>query len=187
MVKVGISMFSVIKEQSDQEENDNESDESDEDEGKGLHEASLLYWSFFQRAIGIGLSDILCILHFTEVFTNTAKPVPWHEVVGKPTLYLNPKFLPKGFILRDPSHMRTENINELWACWEARKAAKKPLVIFMAGKIGDMSKKQLKNAVPYKGKITMDYIEIDAAKTSSTTGAASACPTPTSYNKAGQG
>lgn len=117
-------------------------------------------------------------ISFTEVFTDTDKPVPWREVVGKPTLYLDPTSLPKGFILRDPSHMRTENVNELWAHWEARKAARKPLVIFVSGKIGDMSKKRLKNAVPYKGKTTMEYVEIDTAKTSSTTGAAGARPTP---------
>jgi hypothetical protein len=123
-------------------------------------------------------SFVQLTINFTEVFTDTDKPIPWCEVVGKPTLYLDPTSLPKGFILRDPSHMRTKNVNELWAHWEARKAARKPLVIFMSGKISDMSKKQLKNAVPYKGKTTMEYIEINTAKTSSTTGAAGAHPTP---------
>ncbi|KAG2360219.1 hypothetical protein BDR07DRAFT_1378130 [Suillus spraguei] len=51
-----------------------------------------------------------------------------------------------------PSHMRAENINHLWAHWEARMAAKKKLVISNAAKISDMSKQRLKNAVPHQQK-----------------------------------
>ncbi|KAG2062651.1 hypothetical protein BDR04DRAFT_1123800, partial [Suillus decipiens] len=125
------------------EENDNKSDEEDEDKGKGsLPELILDNQGYMKLPSCTGVSSkgqqelwvVVCLrsfmqltISFTEVFTNTAKPVPWHEVVGKPTLYLDPEFLPKGFTLRDPSHMRTENVNELWAHWEARKAARKPL------------------------------------------------------------
>lgn len=116
-------------------------------------------------------------ISYTEVLTDTSKPVPWREVVGNPTLYLDLDSLPKGFILRDPSHMRAENVNQLWTHWEGRKAAKKPLVIFMAAKIGDMSKKRLLNAVPYQEKTKKKYVEIEPAKTSNTTEAASARPT----------
>ncbi|KAG1747325.1 hypothetical protein EDB19DRAFT_1905487 [Suillus lakei] len=170
------------------EENDNESDEEDEDKDEGkasLPELILDKHGYAKlpsctRVSSRGQQElvhqIFCASY--KVLTDTAKPIPWHEVVGNPNLYLDPESLPKGFILRDPSHTRTENVNELWAHWEARKAAKKPLVIFMAAKIGDMSKKWLENAVPYKGKTTRKYIEIDPAKTSSTTGAASARSTP---------
>ncbi|KAG2741536.1 hypothetical protein P692DRAFT_20652632, partial [Suillus brevipes Sb2] len=167
------------------EEND-ESDEEDEDEDKAsLPELILDHDGYPKLPSRSGVSSkgqqelVRQIFRASyKVFTDTDKPVPWREVVGKPTLYLDPTSLPKGFILRDPSHMRTENVNELWAHWEARKAARKPLVIFVSGKIGDMSKKRLKNAVPYKGKTTMEYVEIDTVKTSSTTGAAGARPTP---------
>ncbi|KAG2028294.1 hypothetical protein BDR03DRAFT_1020004 [Suillus americanus] len=127
-----------------------------------------------------------------KVLTNTAKPVPWREVVGNPTLYLDSDSLPDGFILRDPSHMRAENINQLWGHWEARKAAKKKLVIFVAAKLGDMSKERLQNAVPYQEKSKKKYVEIDtparphsatrteqpARVAASSKGAASTRPTP---------
>ncbi|KAG0698255.1 hypothetical protein DFH29DRAFT_1071219 [Suillus ampliporus] len=168
------------------EENEGESDEEDKDEGKdSLPQLILDKHGYAKLPSHTGVSSrgqqelVRQIFHASyKALTDTAKPVPWGEVVGNPTLYLDPDSLPKGFILRDPSHMRTKNVNELWDHWEARKAAKKPLVIFMAAKIGDMSKKRLEHAVPYKGKTTMKYVKIDPDKTSSTTRAASACPTP---------
>ncbi|KAG1883654.1 hypothetical protein F4604DRAFT_1677404 [Suillus subluteus] len=158
------------------EENDNKSDEEDKDKGKAsLPELILGHHGYVKLPSHAGVSSkgqqelvhqIFCASY--KVFTDT---VPWREVVGKPTLYLNPTSIPKGFILRDPSHMRTENVNELWAHWEARKAARKLLLIFMSGKIGDMSKKQLKMQFSTRGKLPW-------TKASSTTGTASACPTP---------
>ncbi|KAG2140220.1 uncharacterized protein EDB93DRAFT_1105958 [Suillus bovinus] len=96
----------------------------------------------------------------TEVFTKSAKPVPWREVIAKPSLYLDLNCLPKDFLLRDPSHLRASDINKLWDHWEARCAAKQRLVIFLAAKISDMSKASLKNSVPYKAKKTKEYVEI---------------------------
>ncbi|KAG1825205.1 hypothetical protein EV424DRAFT_1537908 [Suillus variegatus] len=112
-----------------------------------------------------------------KVFTDTTKPVPWREVVANPSLYLDPNSVPEGFILRDPSHMRAENINQLWAHWEARRAAKKKLVIFNAAKIGDMSKELLRNAVPHQQKTNKMYVEIEPVTASSSKGAASTHPT----------
>ncbi|KAG1827501.1 uncharacterized protein BJ212DRAFT_1294756 [Suillus subaureus] len=97
-----------------------------------------------------------------EVFTKSAKPVPWHEVVTNQRLYLDLDCLPKDFLLRDPSHLRASDINNLWAHWDTRRATKQKLVIFVAGKLGDMSRARLENAVPHKEKkIQKEYMEID--------------------------
>jgi hypothetical protein len=93
--------------------------------------------------------------------------------VANPSLYLDPNSVPEGFILRDPSHMRAENINQLWAHWDTKKAAKKKLVVFTAAKLGDMSKERLENADPYQEKSDNKYVEIKPVKTSSSKGAAS--------------
>jgi hypothetical protein len=77
-------------------------------------------------------------------------------------LYLDLDCLPKDFLLRDPSHLRANNINNLWAHWDTRRAAKQKLVIFVAGKLGDMSRAHLENAVPHKEKkIQKEYVEIN--------------------------
>ncbi|KAG2338167.1 hypothetical protein BDR05DRAFT_1004409 [Suillus weaverae] len=131
------------------EENDDKSDKEDKDDGKASLPELILNKNGYMKLpyhAGVptrGQQELVCQIFRAsyKVLTDTAKPIPWHEVVGNPTLYLHPNSLPKGFILRDPSHMRAENVNELWAHWEARKATKKPLVIFMSAKIGDMSKK----------------------------------------------
>ncbi|KAG2091656.1 uncharacterized protein F5147DRAFT_779937 [Suillus discolor] len=96
---------------------------------------------------------------WVEVFTDSTKPVPWREVVAKPSLYLDLECLPKGFLLRDPSHLRADDITKLWDHWEVRRAAKQRLIIFLAGKLADMSKESLQNAVPYKGDKKV-YVEI---------------------------
>ncbi|KAG2127185.1 uncharacterized protein EDB93DRAFT_1109393 [Suillus bovinus] len=123
------------------DENDDQSTDDEEDDGK-IFRASY------------------------KVFTNTNKPVPWHEVVAKPSLYLDLNSIPEGFILRDPSHMRAENINELWAHWQARKEENKKLVIFIAGKIGDMSKELLRDAVPHQEKTKKMYVKIEPVSSS---------------------
>ncbi|KAG1778004.1 hypothetical protein EV702DRAFT_1196803 [Suillus placidus] len=168
------------------EENDDESDEEDEDDGKASLPELILDKNGYAKlpsCAGVptrGQQELVRQIFRApyKVLTDTAKPVPWCEVVGNPNLYLHTSSLPKGFILRDPSHMRAENVNELWAHWEARKAAKKPLVIFMSAKISDMSKKQLDNAASYQGNTKKKYVEINQAETSGSTGAASAHPTP---------
>lgn len=213
-------IFFVMKELSDPEENDDESDEEEEDDGKdSLPELILdksgypmlpsrvgvatrgqqelvrqIFRASYSECLTTWLIFVRLTICYAEVLTNTAKPVPWREVVGNPTLYLDSDSLPDGFILRDPSHMRAENINQLWGHWEARKAAKKKLVIFVAAKLGDMSKERLKNAVPYQEKSKKKYVEIQqdtparphsatrteqpARVAASSKGAASTRPTP---------
>ncbi|KAG2034147.1 hypothetical protein BDR03DRAFT_1013630 [Suillus americanus] len=110
-------------------------------------------WEYHRMWSGIWYMTALMGLKvgWVEVFTQSTKPVPWHEVVAKPTLYLDLKYLPKGFLLRDPSHLRADDITKLWDHWKVRWAAKQRLIIFLAGKLGDMSKESLQNAVPYQG------------------------------------
>jgi hypothetical protein len=58
--------------------------------------------------------------------------------------------------------LRASDITKLWDHWEVRRANKDRLIIFLAGKLGDMSKESLKNAVPYQGNPKKkDYKEID--------------------------
>jgi hypothetical protein len=86
--------------------------------------------------------------------------------------------LPKDFLLRDPSHLRASDINNLWAHWDARRAAKQKLVIFVAGKLGDMSRARLDNTVLHKEKkIQKEYVEIDDEDEEQTS--ARPCPRPT--------
>ncbi|KAG1870310.1 hypothetical protein F4604DRAFT_1926547 [Suillus subluteus] len=184
------------------EENDDESDEEEEDDGKDSLPELILDKSGYPMLpsrVGVatrGQQELVRQIFRAsyKVLTNTAKPVPWRKVVGNPTLYLDSDSLPEGFILRDPSHMRAENINQLWGHWEARKAAKKKLVIFVAAKLGDMSKEWLKNAVPYQEKSKKKYVKIQqdtparphsatrteqlARVAASSKGAASTRPTP---------
>lgn len=55
--------------------------------------------------------------------------------------------------------MRAEDVTKLWDHWEVRRAAKQKLIIFRAGKLGDMSKASLENAISYQGNKTMDHKE----------------------------
>ncbi|KAG1776137.1 hypothetical protein EV702DRAFT_1046307 [Suillus placidus] len=124
------------------EENDDKSDEDEEDDGKASLPKLILDKSGYvklpshvvvaTRGQQELVRQIFCMSY--KVFTNTAKPVPWRKVVGNPTLYLAP---------------------------EARKAAKKKLVVFDLAKLGDMSKERLQNAVPYQGKSKKMYMEIE--------------------------
>ncbi|KAG2137130.1 uncharacterized protein EDB93DRAFT_1253740 [Suillus bovinus] len=159
------------------DENDDQSTDDEEDDGKVSPPEVILdkkgYPKLPSRA-GVstrGQQELVCQIFRAsyKVFTNTNKPVPWHKVVAKPSLYLDLNSIPEGFILRDPSHMRAKNINELWAHWQARKEENKKLVIFVAGKIGDMSKELLRDTVPHQEKMKKMYVEIEPGKPSHVT------------------
>ncbi|KAG1808383.1 uncharacterized protein BJ212DRAFT_1485013 [Suillus subaureus] len=45
---------------------------------------------------------------------------------------------PTAFVVKDPSHMKTEEVNHLWNHWEQNSAANKKLVIFVKAKDGDV-------------------------------------------------
>jgi hypothetical protein len=113
-----------------------------------------------------------------EVFTKSTKLVPWCEVVANPHLYLDLDCLPKDFLLRDPSHLRASDITKLWDHWEVRRSNKEKLIIFLAGKLGNMSKEHLENAVLYEGnQKKMNYKEIDHKDQDPTSGKTSTAGT----------
>ncbi|KAG0698281.1 hypothetical protein DFH29DRAFT_1002933 [Suillus ampliporus] len=151
------------------EENDNKSDEEEDDDDKANLPELILDKNGFPKLpsrVGVptrGQQELVRRIFRAsyKVFTETDRPVPWREVVGNPTLYLEPNSLPEDFILRDLSHLRAENINDLWAHWEAKKASREKLVIFAAAKLGDVNKKLLGDAVPYQGKSKKKYVELD--------------------------
>ncbi|KAG2096964.1 uncharacterized protein F5147DRAFT_778106 [Suillus discolor] len=109
----------------------------------------------------------------SQVFTGSMKPVPWLSIAGEPLLYLDPDSIPNGFTVQDPSHLRVKEINKLWGHWEARKASKQRLVIFVGAASAHMNKSLLENAV-YVGekKSKKKYVEVDDEE------GASAAPTP---------
>ncbi|KAG2089641.1 hypothetical protein BD769DRAFT_1679873 [Suillus cothurnatus] len=115
-----------------------------------------------------------------KVFTGSMKPVPWLSIAGEPLLYLDPDSIPNGFIMQDPSHLQVKEINKLWAHWEAQKASKQRLVIFVGAASAHMNKSLLKNAV-YVGekKSKKKYIEVDTDDEEG----ASAAPTPTKHTR----
>ncbi|KAG1753351.1 hypothetical protein EDB19DRAFT_1903006 [Suillus lakei] len=113
-----------------------------------------------------------------KVFTKSSKPVPWREVIANPSLYLDLDCLPEDFLLRDPSHLRASDITKLWDHWEVRRANKDRLIIFLAGKLGDMSKESLKNADPTSGKISTAHTDCPAESKAASKSSASTRPTP---------
>ncbi|KAG1892919.1 uncharacterized protein F5891DRAFT_986304 [Suillus fuscotomentosus] len=83
----------------------------------------------------------------SQVFTGSMKPVPWLSIASEPLLYLDPDSIPNGFTVQDPSHLRVKEINKLWGHWEAQKASKQRLVIFVGAASAHMNKSLLENAV----------------------------------------
>ncbi|KAG0693962.1 hypothetical protein DFH29DRAFT_1006752 [Suillus ampliporus] len=169
------------------EDDEDDEDESDEDNDmkEKLPELVLDKRGFAKLPSHAGINTkgqqelVRRIFHASyKVFTKSAKPVPWREVVANPSLYLDLDCLPKDFLLRDPSHLRASDVTKLWDHWEVRRAKKHKLIIFLAGKLGDMSKESLENAVPYKGnQKKKEYKEIDDKDQDPTSGKLSAART----------
>ncbi|KAG1747473.1 hypothetical protein EDB19DRAFT_1826196 [Suillus lakei] len=97
-----------------------------------------------------------------KVFTGSKKPVPWLLIAGNLLVYLDPDSIPDGFVVQDPSHLKAQEINHLWGHWEARKASKQKLVIFVGAVSSHMNKSLLVNAV-YVGekKSKKKYVLVD--------------------------
>ncbi|KAG0692864.1 hypothetical protein DFH29DRAFT_1008017 [Suillus ampliporus] len=92
---------------------------------------------------GIGLKGqhelIRSIFHTSyKVCTGGSRPVPWGVITASPTDYLEPGSIPTGFAVKDPSHMKTDEVNHLWRHWERRSAANQKLVVFIKAKDADM-------------------------------------------------
>lgn len=64
--------------------------------------------------------------------------MPWGVITTSPSKYLEPGSVPTGFVVKDPSHMKTEDVNRLWNHWERRSAAKHKLVVFTKAKDSDI-------------------------------------------------
>ncbi|KAG1736823.1 hypothetical protein EDD22DRAFT_852207 [Suillus occidentalis] len=94
-----------------------------------------------------------------KAFTDSNKPVPWRQIVNNYIHYLDPTCVPETLVVRDPSHMRSEDVNSLWHHWEKHSILKKKLVIFINAKKGD---KRTDRAEKEEGKKKkkMDYVEI---------------------------
>ncbi|KAG1879764.1 hypothetical protein F4604DRAFT_1679352 [Suillus subluteus] len=97
-----------------------------------------------------------------KVFTGGKKSVPWLSIAGNPLVYLDPDSIPDGFVMQDPSHLKVQEINNLWGHWEARKASKQKLVIFVGAMSTHMNKSLLVDAI-YVGekKSKKKYVPVD--------------------------
>ncbi|KAG1786233.1 uncharacterized protein HD556DRAFT_1313675 [Suillus plorans] len=92
---------------------------------------------------GIGLKGqhelIRSIFHTSyKVCTGGSRPVPWGVITASPSNYLEPGSVPTGFVVKDPSHMKTEEVNRLWMHWERRSATNQKLVVFIKAKDADI-------------------------------------------------
>ncbi|KAG1863662.1 hypothetical protein F4604DRAFT_1929062 [Suillus subluteus] len=92
---------------------------------------------------GIGLKGqhelIRNIFHASyKVCTGGSRPVPWGTITANSSNYLEPDSVPTGFVVKDPSHMKTEEVNCLWNHWERQSAAGQKLVRFIKAKDSDV-------------------------------------------------
>ncbi|KAG1747838.1 uncharacterized protein EDB91DRAFT_1079544 [Suillus paluster] len=92
---------------------------------------------------GLGLKGqhelIRSIFHASyKVCTGGSRPVPWGVITAASSNYLEHGSVPTAFVVKDPSHMKTEEVNRLWNHWEQRSAANKKLVIFIKAKDADV-------------------------------------------------
>ncbi|KAG0693145.1 hypothetical protein DFH29DRAFT_881674 [Suillus ampliporus] len=92
---------------------------------------------------GIGLRGqhelIRGIFHASyKVCTGGSRPVPWGMITAASSNYLEHGSVPTAFVVKDPSHMKTEEVNRLWNHWEQNSAANKKLVVFVKAKDGDV-------------------------------------------------
>jgi hypothetical protein len=117
-----------------------------------------------------------------EVFTRSRKPVPWRLITGKASDYLEAGCIPGSVVVRDPSHMRLEDVNSLWHHWEGRGNENKKLVIFVKAKEGDTGsssrkkKSKKKVGVHFYDKDQSDEEYSSEATTASDSGLSEACP-----------
>ncbi|KAG1840441.1 hypothetical protein F4604DRAFT_1690778 [Suillus subluteus] len=93
-----------------------------------------------------------------KVFTKSSRPVPWRQIVANASHYLEAGCIPEKFVVRDPSHMRSEDVNLLWHHWERQGLANKKLVIFINVKKGD----KVAEVAEKEGKKRQkkDYVEV---------------------------
>lgn len=55
------------------------------------------------------------MLWFVEVCSGGSRPVPWGVITTSPSNYLERGSVPPAFVVKDPSHMKTDEVN----CMEA--------------------------------------------------------------------
>ncbi|KAG1732520.1 hypothetical protein EDB19DRAFT_1912033 [Suillus lakei] len=92
---------------------------------------------------GIGLKGqhelIRSIFHASyKVCTGGSRPVPWGVITAASSNYLEYGSVPTAFVVKDPSYMKTEEVNCLWNHWEQCLATNKKLVIFIKAKDSDV-------------------------------------------------
>jgi hypothetical protein len=64
--------------------------------------------------------------------------LPWGVITTSLSNYLEPSSVPTRFMVKDPSHMKTEEVNRLWNHWKQCSAIKHMLVVFIKAKDSDM-------------------------------------------------
>ncbi|KAG1831093.1 hypothetical protein EV424DRAFT_1343218 [Suillus variegatus] len=92
---------------------------------------------------GIGLKGqhelIRSIFHTSyKVCTGGSRSVPWNVITASPSNYLEPGSVPTGFVVKNPSHMKIEEVNRLWMHWEQCSATNQKPVVFIKAKDADI-------------------------------------------------
>ena len=114
-----------------------------------------------------------------EVFTNSLKPVPWRLITADSSKFLEGGCIPAKIVVRDPSHMRLEDVNSLWYHWEIRSRENKKLVVFVKAKEMRSGMHEMSSKTTIMKK-KPEYVEIDSddAKDPSQVGYQSDTTTP---------
>ncbi|KAG2067682.1 hypothetical protein BDR04DRAFT_1120324 [Suillus decipiens] len=62
---------------------------------------------------------IRSIFHISyKICTGSSRPIPWGVITASTSNYLEPGSVPTEFVVKDPSHVKTEEANHLWMHWE---------------------------------------------------------------------
>jgi len=84
-------------------------------------------------------------------------------VMANPGDYLTLGSVPEKFVVKDPSHMRMDEVNSLWEYWEKKSEKKERLVVFLKAKEGDVAGSRLgkgKQVPKPTLKRTKEYVEV---------------------------
>lgn len=76
-----------------------------------------------------------CLARVTE---RSKVTVPWLLLAKSPSEYLDMECVPEGFVVTDPSKFTKMVLDCLWAHWERRAAADKPIVQFLKARSDDL-------------------------------------------------
>ena len=91
--------------------------------------------------------------------SNKQVRVPWASISEKPDNFFAPGHLPAGVILRDPSHLRAEEVSLLWDLWIKHQREGSVSLVFTGCEVKDRREKAKKQDTKRKGR----YVEVGSS------------------------